>query len=258
MNDAFYIAATGMQAQQRQVEVLSNNVANMNTPAYKRGVVEFRDLVQAPTSGQPGDDPAPVVNSKLAGVLSSPAQRVMSAGDLRASGSNRDLAIRGDAFVEVQLPDGQSAYTRNITLTLNAEGLLATREGWVLRPAIHLGDMPDDLRIQPDGTVLGTDSRSGQVSEYGRLDLVSFAAPEGLEPMGHSLFKMTARSGAPLPVEAGEGTSRSFAQGYVEGSNVKLVDEMVGLMLAQRAYEMNVRAIQAADEMLGMANNLRR
>ena len=169
-----------------------------------------------------------------------------------------DLAVRGEGFVEVLLPDGSSAFTRGGALTVNKDGVLATAEGHVLRPSVHVGRDIKDMVISPSGVVTATDANNGRSVELGRLELVSFANPSGLESLGGKVYRATEASGEALHLRAAEAGAGSFAQGFVEASNVKLVDEMVTLMVAQRAYEMNVKVIQAADDMLGMSNNLKR
>ncbi|WP_457331719.1 flagellar basal-body rod protein FlgG [Rhizobacter sp. P5_C2] len=254
MNDALYIAATGLEAQQSNVQTIANNLANVNTPGFKRGSVNFHDLMRHEAGAAAGGLAAP----RPVGVAIAGTPKYFGAGELRRTDSPMDLAIRGDGFIEVQLADGGSAYTRGATLTVNKDGLLATTEGLVLHPSVHVGRDIQNLAVAPDGSVSGTDAGTGRSVSLGRIELANFANPAGLESLGDKLYRASEASGEAMAARAGEAGSGTFAQGFVEGSNVQLVDEMVNLMVAQRAYEMNVKVIQAADEMLGMSNNLRR
>lgn len=260
MNDALYIAATGMGAQQSSVDTIANNLANVSTPGFKRSAVNFQDLMRyESTPGTPGLPQASVLGTgKAQGVGIANTLKYFSAGELRRTESPMDLAVRGEGFVEVQLPDGSPAFTRGGALVVNKDGLLATAEGHVLRPSVRAGRDIKDMVINPSGVVTATDANNGRQVELGRLELVSFANPSGLESMGGKVYRATESSGEALHLRAAEAGAGSFAQGFVEASNVKLVDEMVTLMVAQRAYEMNVKVIQAADDMLGMSNNLKR
>jgi len=260
MNDALYIAATGMGAQQASVDTIANNLANVSTPGFKRSAVNFQDLMRyesvagAPVQSGMGSFGA----GKAQGVGIANTLKYFGAGELRQTEVPMDLAIRGEGFLEVQLPDGTPAFTRGGALSVNKEGLLATADGHVLRPAVHVGRDIKNMVISPSGVVTATDANTGRALELGRLELVSFANPSGLESLGGKAYRATEASGDALHLRAAEAGAGSFAQGFVEASNVKLVDEMVTLMVAQRAYEMNVKVIQAADDMLGMSNNLKR
>ncbi|WP_140637087.1 flagellar basal-body rod protein FlgG [Methylibium rhizosphaerae] len=258
MNDALYIAATGLGAQQSNVETIANNLANVNTPGFKRAALNFESLMRSESAeaGQPGAAALP--RGKALGVGVAGLLRHFEAGELRRTDAAMDLAVRGEGFLEVQLPDGTAGFVRGGTLMVTADGQLATAAGHLLRPGVNIGRDAKDLRIAADGAVSVLDAASGRRVEVGRLELVSFTNAGGLEPLGDGAYRASAASGEAQPAHAAENGAGSFAQGYVEASNVKLVDEMVNLMVAQRAYEMNVKVIQAADEMLGMSNNLRK
>jgi flagellar basal-body rod protein FlgG len=262
MNDALYIAATGMNAQQTSVDTIANNLANANTPGFKRSAVSFQDLMRhESTDAAAGLSAAASLSTpgRAQGVGIVSTLKYFGAGELRVTDSPMDLAVRGEGFIEVQMPDGTPAFTRGGALVVNKDGLLATAEGQVLKPAIHVGRDIKNLKIAADGTISATDANfTNRTVELGRLELVSFANPSGLESLGGKVYRATEASGDALTLKAGEAGVGAFAQGFVESSNVKLVDEMVSLMVAQRAYEMNVKVIQAADDMLGMSNNLRR
>jgi flagellar basal-body rod protein FlgG len=259
MNDALYIAATGLQAHQSNVDTVANNLANINTPGFKRTSANFHDVMRASAAIAEGDAAASGSNAAApVGVKVSSTVKDFSAGDLRNTGNVMDIAIRGDGFIEVQMPDGGTAFSRGGTLMVDKDGLLATVEGHVLRPAIHVGRDISKLSIAEDGSIRGTDANGRQTPVLGRIELVGFANTSGLRAQGDRLFRSTEVSGEAVPVKLGDSGGPSIAQGFIEASNVKLVDEMVTLMVAQRAYEMNVKVIQTADEMAAMSNNLRR
>ncbi len=263
MNDALYIAATGMKSQTAQIDTIANNVANASTPAFKRSQLRFGDLMVAAPGGtaigasalvaQDGS-PAPATP---AGVALSGELRSFAAGELRRVDDAMALAIQGDGFLEVTMPDGSAAYTRGGHLELNAERVLSVAGGLALKPRIHVPSDMHQLQIRTDGEVLGIDEQ-GRSASLGRLDLVGFSRAAGLSAMGDGLWRATPASGDALTAPAGEAGMGRLQQGFQEASNVQLVDEMVQLMAAQRAYEMNVKVIQAADEIAGMTNNLRK
>jgi flagellar basal-body rod protein FlgG len=263
MNDAMYIAATGIQAQKTLLDVVANNVANINTPGFKRASLQFHDLMVAPSAQAAQDGMATVAAEPeaalrmAAGVAVSSIGKQFDGGELKPTGSAMDLAIKGPGFFEVTLPDGGVAYSRGGTLQINAEGLLATIEGHALKQRIQVPADAKALTIAADGQVQ-MQATSGHVQSLGRIDLIQFANPSALQPIGDKLYQASAGTGEALVLPAAEGGAGSFAQGYLESSNVKLVDEMVHLMMAQRAYEMNVKVMQAADELASLTNNLRK
>jgi len=260
MNDSLYIAATGLHTQQIHVDTIANNLANVNTPGFKKGRVSFQDLVyrEAAQGALVQENQASGGAARGTGVGILALSKLFTGGELKQTDAPLDIAIRGDGFFEVTLPDGTHAYSRGGTLQVNRDGMLVTADGYLLKPGIHVGVDYREISIKPDGRVLvrGRDQKEG--SEAGRIDLVGFGDPSGLAALGENLYRPTERSGDAIygrPDEEGWG---AIAQGFVESSNVKLVDEMVNLMVAQRAYEMSVKVIQASDEMLAMSNNLRR
>jgi flagellar basal-body rod protein FlgG len=257
MNDALYIAATGMQAQQLNVDTIANNLANATTPAFKRGRVNFQDLVYRDMTAAGAEATALTSGMHGTGVGVATLLKSFDLGDIRTTGNPLDLAIQGDGFLEVQLPDGTTGYWRGGSLQVTADGTLATSEGFAIQPQIQVGHDGQPWSISPDGRVLTQDGR-GRSIEAGRLQLQTFANPAALKPAGANVYRPVDGTGEPVTGRAGTAGAGSFVQGAVEQSNVKLVDEMVNLMLAQRAYEMNVKVIQAADEILGMSNNLRK
>jgi flagellar basal-body rod protein FlgG len=261
MNDALYIAATGMQSQQLSVDTIANNMANVTTPGFKRGRVNFQDLMYrdaSPTSTNGTTDPAAMVSvARGSGVSVGSLLKFFGAGELKPSDNPMDLAIRGDGFLEVQLADGSTGFWRGGTLQVTPEGWLATAEGSLLKPQVQVGRDGKAWAIASDGRVTGAD-RAGHAVELGRLELHTFSNAAGLKPLGDGLYRPTEASGESIVARPGTDGAATLVQGAQEQSNVKLIDEMVNLMVAQRAYEMNVKVIQAADEMLGMSNNLRK
>jgi flagellar basal-body rod protein FlgG len=260
MNLSLYSAATGMEAQQMNLDTIANNLANVNTPGFKRSKIEFQDLLyQKPRSA--GSD-AGGGNIVPTGVEIGNGSRVASTskefsqGQLTATGGNLDLAIQGDGFYEVQRPDGTTAYTRDGSLKLNATGQVVTSDGLPV-----LGG----FQPIPSGTTSISVAQTGEVtiqnatgSQTFRLTLTRFANPGGLRSLGGNLYQETPASGTPETGNAGEQGFGTIMQGYTESSNVNLVEEMVNLITAQRAYEINSKSIQASDEMLQNVAQMKR
>jgi flagellar basal-body rod protein FlgG len=265
MFDALYIGATGMQAQQLNVETIANNLANANTVGFKKGRVGFSDLMVRESSRLAQPSAEDLRSGALAagqrqgaGVGVSSMSKLFDAGEMRKTDSPLDVAIRGEGFLEVTMPDGSSAYTRGGSLKVNKEGLLATQVGYPLRPAIAIPDNAQSVVIGSDGRVLVTVPNQTGPIDAGQLELVRFAGAGQLAAQGDNLYRASEASGEAIATRAGEEGAGTLAQGFLESSNVKMVDEMVNLMLAQRAYEASVKVVQAADEMLGLINNLRK
>ena len=265
MQDALQIAATGMQAQQLHVDTIANNLANVATTGFKRARVSFHDLVTRVAdasiagTGQAGSAAmqAPMMQAGV-GVGVASVSRQFDGGELRKTDSMYDLAIAGEGFVEVSMPDGTRAFTRGGVLRVNGDGLLATGSGQPLAGAIAVPDNMETLLIDAEGRVQAKVRGQSQPVDLGTLSLARFMAPGALAVGGDGLYRATEQSGDAIGGRAGEDGLGVFRQGHLEGSNVKMVDEMVGLMVAQRAYEASVNVARAADEMLGMVNNLRK
>jgi flagellar basal-body rod protein FlgG len=252
MNNAFHIAVIGMHAQQTGVETVANNLANISTQGFKAARVNFQDLMQAPVAVTGG--PA----AGMLGVDFSLITKDFRGGDLKATESPLDLAISGVGFFEVSQLDGSRAYTRGGTFQINQDGLLTPAQGAVLKPGIQVPPSYSKLAISPDGKVLVTMPGGIEPVEIGRLELASFANPGELKATGEGLYLPTERSGDALHGRPGEDGLGTLAQQRLEGSNVKMVDEMVNLMMAQKAYGLNSKVLQVSDEMMSMINNLRR
>lgn len=259
MFEALSIGATGMQAQQLSVETIANNLANANTVAFKKGRIGFSDLMAREGSriaaGEEGR--AASVQRLGVGVTVAALNKVFEQGELKRTDAPLDIAIRGEGFLEVTLPDGSSAYTRGGALKVK-EGVLVSPAGYPFKPGIAIPDGAKSVVITQDGRVSVTLAGQANSVEVGHLDLVRFSNTAMLASAGDNLYRASEGSGEPITVRLGEDSAGSLAQGFVEASNVKMVDEMVSLMLAQRAYEASVKVVQAADEMLGLVNNLRK
>jgi flagellar basal-body rod protein FlgG len=259
MNDALYIAATGMHTQQKSVDTIANNLANVNTPGFKKGRVTFEDLVYRELNRLPGaDGQAAPAGWHGGGVGVFSLSQVFAPGELKKTDSAMDVAIQGDGFIEVTTADGSPAYSRGGTLLVDKDGFLATGDGHALKPAIHVGTDAKEVSISADGRVSVRAYGQGVASEVGRIELTHFSDSTGLVALGGNLYQPSERSGDVIYGKPGEDGLGTLAQGFLENSNVKLIEEMVDLMAAQRAYESSVKVIQAADEMLGMSNNLRK
>jgi len=262
MFDALYIGATGMQAQQAHVDAIADNLANVNTTGFKKNRVRFSDLVvsglAAGAAATAGENGAFVNTSSGAGVQAAAVAKVFSGGDLKKTDAPMDLAILGDGFLELAMPDGSRAYARGGTLKVNADGLLAIQDGTPLKPQLAIPDNAEALVVSRAGRVQARLPGQANPVELGQLEMVRFANPQGLLAQGGNLYRATETSGEAMASRPGEDGAGSLAQGFLEGSNVKLVEEMVDLMVAQRAYEASVKVVQASDEMLGMVNGLRR
>ncbi len=259
---SLHIAATGMLAQQTNVEVTSNNLANMTTTGYKRRRAEFQDLIYQNLRrvGSQSSDTGSVLPSGAQvglGVRTAAIYRISEQGNLQQTENRFDLAIRGNGFFQITMPSGEVAYTRDGTFALSPEGTLVTAEGYVVQPGITIPAAARDVTINTSGEVLAR--LDGQVApqNVGQLQTAIFANEGGLEAVGDNLFLATPASGqaqAAAPGQPGYGT---VMQGFIETSNVNTVQEITSLITAQRAYEMNSRVITASDEMLSTLTRLK-
>jgi len=262
MDPALRAAATGMMAQQTRTEVISNNLANVNTPGFKRSRAHFEDLLYQTVQGQqilgdPDSQTSPAVQvgrgTRLAGV-----QRMHQQGPLEQTNRNLDIAVEGEGFFQLQMPDGSMQYTRDGSFQISDQGLLVTSSGQALQPPIRVPVDSAELTISTSGIVSVRRGQDVQPTEIGRIELARFANPSGLIALGQNLYAPTAASGQPVVgFPADEGMGR-LQQGSLEGSNVEIVQEMVEMISAMRAYEINSKAIKTADEMGQIANNITR
>ncbi len=259
---SLHIAATGMLAQQTNVEVISNNLANMNTTGYKRRRAEFQDLIYQNLRrvGSQSADTGSVLPSGAQvglGVRTSAIYRIGEQGNLQQTENKFDLAIRGNGFFQVQLPSGEVAYTRDGTFALSPEGVIVTAEGFVVQPGITIPAAARDVTINASGEVLATIDGQAAPQNVGQLQTAIFANEGGLEAAGDNLFRATGASGQPQAAAPGQPGHGTLMQGFIETSNVNVVQEITSLITAQRAYEMNSKVITASDEMLSTLSRLR-
>jgi flagellar basal-body rod protein FlgG len=256
MNDSMSIAAVSLTMQQRNLEVIAGNLANMNTPGFKAARVNFSEFVQ---QTRPAGQATGVPATALGGVaMSSSTKDFATSAALKQTGSPMDLAINGRGFLEVSLPDGSKAYTRGGALMINAEGLLTTQAGHILQQQINVPQNMSQLSIAADGRVMAAVQGHNQPVELGRLDLSTFTNPSALKAVGEGVYVSTDNSGEALPARAGEDGVGVLVQGAVEPSNVQMNNEMVALMQAQRAYELSARVLQVADGVMAATNELLR
>ncbi len=255
---ALHTAATGMMAQEMNVQVISNNVANMRTAGFKRQRVNFQDLLYeqyrragSPTSEQGNQVPAGVFVGSGVKTVSTP--RVMNQGNISPTEKSYDIAIRGEGFFRVTLPDGRTAFTRDGGFDLDSQGRLVTQEGYLVDPGITIPNNAISVSISNSGAVTALTPGSPQPQQIGQLTLSRFVNKTGLESIGDNLYVETAGSGAPIDGQPGNEGFGTVQQGYIEESNVNAVTEISSLIAAQRAYELNARVITASDQMLNAA-----
>ena len=262
MDKSLRIAATGMRSQQLHVDSIANNLANVNTTGFKKSKVEFQDLLYqtirpagsisgegavVPTELQVGCGTRPVATNKM-----------FSQGDVTSTGNPLDLAIEGDGLFQVLRPDGTIAYTRDGALKLSADGRIVNSDGYIIEPEISIPLDTQSIMISRDGLVSVMVVGSNDPQDVGQIELVRFINPAGLKNIGQNLYERTAASGEPIIGNPGIEGFGELAQGFLESSNVEVVEEMVNLIQAQRAYEINSKTIKTADDMMGLVNNLKR
>lgn len=256
------IGATGMLAQQLHVNVIYNNIANMTTAGYKRQRPEFQDLMyqNKERPGATSSDIGTLVPSGIQvglGVKPGAIYRIMEQGSFEVTSNELDVAIAGRGFFQVQMPNGDTAYTRAGNFGLNADGNLVTDNGYLLEPNIAIPNDAMDTIINPSGEVLVKLPNQVEYSNVGQIQLALFPNEGGLEAMGDNLFMQTESSGAPIVGTPSEDSYGRLEQGILENSNVDVVEEITRLITAQRAYEMNSKVIQTSDEMMGTVSNIR-
>jgi flagellar basal-body rod protein FlgG len=257
------IAATGMLAQQRNVEVISNNIANLNTVGFKRQRAEFQDLLyqtieRAGALSSATGTTAPNGVQIGAGVKTGSVYRISEQGAVTSTGNDFDLAVSGRGLFQIALPDGREAYTRAGNFGISADGRLVTEDGYEVLPGVTLPEDVVDVVVSKDGIVQARIAGDQNLREIGRLELAMFFNESGLEAIGDNLLLETAASGEPVLGNPGDPGFGQILQGYLENANVDPVQEITALIAAQRAYEMNARVIETSDEMLSINANLRR
>jgi flagellar basal-body rod protein FlgG len=257
---ALWTSASGMEAQQMNLDVIANNLANVNTSGFKKSSIQFQEMMYdtAKAPGASTSDSSTAPTGVQVGYGSKPVatERNFTQGNLQQTGNTYDVAIQGTGFYKLTLPDGTNAYTRDGSFLVNSDGQIVTNQGYILTGAGTVDPKATNVAIGSDGTISATvNSATVKISP---ITISNFANPEGLNSLGQNLYQETQASGNAIdgqtPGTNGLGT---LAQGYIETSNVQVVEEMVNMIQAQRAYEINSKAIQASDDMMSMANNMR-
>lgn len=258
MLDSLYIASTSLHAQQANIEGISNNLANVNTPAFKKSRAVFDDLMYRQPVRSASALELVERNMQL-GLGSSIVDnsKVFTSGDLRPTENALDLAIRGKGFIELESDSGEPLYTRLGALRVDENGYLETRTGHRLAGRIQLPPDASQVRIEADGRVMVNAANEEKPFEAGRIDLVNFLNTAGLESMGQGAYRATQHSGPALYGAPGEDGLGTLQQGFLEASNVDLIEELTELVLAQRAYQVNSQVVRASDEIMQITNNLR-
>jgi flagellar basal-body rod protein FlgG len=256
MNQAFEIAGVGLTAQQRALDIIANNIANINTLGFKRSDLRFVDLI---ASMRDASNPSALLagSASLASVSARPMVMIGEQGEIEQTGRAMDLAIQGNGFVEVIGANGELLLWRGGGLSIQQDGLLATADGMALRAAIAIPADITDLRIDADGLVMARSSGSTEFAELGHIALVQVQDLQSLERLDSGLYRVADGAGLQESMVGVDGVGE-FIQGAVERSNVQLSEEMVRLMLVQRAYAANAQIVQAADQLMAIANNLRK
>jgi len=254
MMRSLWISKSGMDAQQTQLDHISHNLANASTNGYKRSHAVFEDLMyqnlRQTGSNSSEQTQLPTGLQVGLGVRTVATSRQFSQGTLQQTTNSLDLAIKGQGFFQIQMPDGTTGYTRDGSFQLDAQGQLVTNNGYLVQPGITVPNNAISVSIGADGTVTATLPGQTDPATLGQINIASFINPAGLEPRGMNLFSETAASGAPQEAAPGTNNLGSLAQGFVETSNVNVVEELVSMIQTQRMYELNSKAIQTSDQML--------
>ncbi|HEX8978778.1 MAG TPA: flagellar basal-body rod protein FlgG [Parasulfuritortus sp.] len=254
MMRSLYIASSGLNAQQTQLDVISNNLANSSTTGYKKGRAVFEDLLYQ-TIRQPGAQSSqqtqlPSGFQLGVGVGVVATERIHTQGSLQQTGNSLDVAINGSGFFQILMPDGSTAYTRDGSFQLDSQGQIVTASGYPVQPSITIPSDAQTITIAKDGTVSVTQPNNTSASTVGQLQLATFVNPTGLQSLGENLYAETASSGSPQVNNPGTSGTGTLNQDYIETSNVNVAEELVNMIVAQRAYELNSRAITTSDQML--------
>ena len=259
---ALGIAATGMAAQQTNVDVIANNIANANTTGFKSGRAAFQDLIyqsmiQEGALTSADGTSRPVGMNVGLGVHSTGLVRLTSQGGLLQTSNPLNMALEGQGFFVINRPDGSQAYTRDGNFQLNAEGQIVTLDGYEMDPGIVVPEDARDISIDQEGVVMAFLGNDVTPTELGQVTLATFVNQAGLKPIGNNLLEETGASGSPTSVQPGDEGVAVIRQGYLENSNVNIIEQITDLISAQRAYEMNSKAIETADQMLSTANQIK-
>jgi flagellar basal-body rod protein FlgG len=257
---SLWISKTGLDSQQTQMDVISNNLANVSTAGFKRSRAVFEDLLYQ-TMRQPGTQSTQQtqVPSGLqigTGVRPVATERIFTQGNLQKTDNSRDIAIQGDGFFQIQMPDGTTAYTRDGSFQIDSQGQLVTASGFPVQPAIIVPAEALSFNVGRDGTVTVKMPNTPNPTQIGTLQLATFINPAGLEAKGENLYAETGASGTPNANNPGVNGAGLLTQGYIETSNVNVVEELVNMIQTQRAYEINSKAITTSDQMLQRLSQL--
>jgi flagellar basal-body rod protein FlgG len=259
---SLWTSATGMQAQALNLDVIANNLANVNTAGFKKSRAEFQDLLYEtlrPAGTSSSQDTQVPTGIQIGhGTRPSTVLKIFSQGNMENTQNELDLAIEGDGFFQIILPNGETAYTRDGSFKLDSDGRIVNSDGFALEPEISIPSDALSISVGIDGTVSVLQAGDSTPSEIGTIELARFVNPAGLISTGRNLYITSEASGDEMIGIPGEDALGTLAQGFLEMSNVSVVDEMVSMITAQRAYEVNSKSIQTADEMLQMANNIKR
>ena len=259
---ALRTAASGMIAQQMNVDVIANNLANVNTTGFKRSKLEFQDVLYQnlrPAGVSTGGVTLrPVPLDVGYGTRPASTERLFTEGNITPTGNALDLVIEGNGFFQVQMPDGSMSYTRDGSLKMDADGTIVTSDGFIVQPQITIPEDATSISVGVDGMITVMITGDDTPQEIGQLELARFMNPAGLEAKGRNLYVPTAASGEAILGTPGEEGLGVLNQGYLEMSNVEVVEEMVKMIVAQRAFEINSKAVQTSDQMAELANNMKR
>ena len=258
MLDAFNISATGLQSQQTQVETIANNLSNVNTDGYKKSKVIFQDIVSKQLGINANGLISQASNNVGIGSSANLINKIFTSGDPKATDRPLDIFIQGSGFLEVVMPDGQYGYTRVGNLNIDENGVLTNSDGFSLSSLVQIPPDAQDVVINSEGTVSVSVSGETGLVPVGQLELSTFLNESGLSSLGGGIYLPSSKSGDPSYGQPGEVGFGTLQQGFIESSNVNLVEELTSLMSAQRGYELNARVVQAADDMLSIINTLRR
>jgi len=261
---ALKTAASGMYAQQLNIQVISNNIANMNTTSFKKSRAEFKDLIYQEISANPQQnfEPGTVENSNTkiqigSGVKPSSTQKVFQQGELQQTGHQLDVGIHGEGFFQVRRSDGSFSYTRDGSFKISSEGSLVTTDGYIIEPGFTVNEEVLGIEISKDG-IISAREIGGNSVELGTLELAKFINPGGLLALGDNLYAETDASGAPILGQPALDGFGELNQGFLESSNVDIVEEMISMISAQRSYEINSKTVKTVEDMMSIANNLKR
>lgn len=254
MIESLYIAESGMNSQQKMIEIISNNIANVSTTGFKKSSASFSDVVYQ----SPLDTNSVALESQGLGVTVGPMIIDFRNGDLKQTNNPLDVAVNGEGFIPVLTKDGEEAYSRMGRLTVDEQGFLSTQQGYRLATSIQIPPETSDLTIGAGGAVLARVQGSPELVELGQIEMVRFSNSSGITQLEHNLYQAASSAGDRVYGKPGERGMGQLIQGFIEMSNVSMNEEMVSLMLAQRSYQLNARLVQVSDQILDTINNIRR